>query len=255
MPDISKRRPKGRTDDHDGRPSLAELVYQQLSRAIGEGRYHPGERIRETVVSKEYDVSRTPVREALRRLQSEGRIVFEPQRGAVVAELDRQEVVEIYVLRQHLEGIAARFAAQHASDAEIAQLEDILERGRAVEGDMRELNQINWEFHNAIATAGHNRFLLRSFAAIADALALLRGAKYIPAGRAKTLHVEHARILDAIRARDPDEADGAAQDHVAHAFRNHLSTALDDHRARVGGARSDASGERLPTDVGDCSEQ
>ena len=99
----------------DTGPSLAENVYQSLARSIREGHYNPGDRIRETVVSKELGVSRTPVREALRRLQSERRVILEPQRGAIVAELDRHEVVELYQLRQQLEAVAARFAAQHAS--------------------------------------------------------------------------------------------------------------------------------------------
>ena len=133
-------------DKRKTNPSLGEYVYQELLRAIREGRYHPGERIRESVVARELDVSRTPVREALRRLQSDGRLTFEPQRGAVVAELDHQEVAELYALRQQLEGVAARFAAQHASEGEVHAMEFILERSREVTNDPRELNQINWSF-------------------------------------------------------------------------------------------------------------
>ena len=164
-------------------PSLGDYVYQELLRAIRLGKYHPGERIRESAVTKELNVSRTPVREAFRRLQSEGRLILEPQKGAVVAELDRQEVAELYELRQQLEGIAARFAAQHASDSEIDAMEFILESGRQASGDLRELNQINWELHHAIFDAAHNRFLTKMIASIADSMALLRGAKYIPEGR------------------------------------------------------------------------
>ncbi len=205
-------------------PSLAENVYQSLSAWIRDGVYNPGDRIRESVVSKELGVSRTPVREALRRLQSERRITMEPQRGAVVAELDRHEVVELYQLRQQLEGIAARFAAQHASSAEIAEMDRILAKSVAAADDPRVLNQINWEFHKTIYSAAHNRFLLRSIAAISDEMALLKGLKYIPEGRAAELHQEHLRILDAIRARDPDAADSAAQAHIEMSLRVHLRT-------------------------------
>ncbi len=207
-------------------PSLGEFVYQELLGAIREGKYHPGERIRESVVTRDLGVSRTPVREALRRLQSEGRLNFEPQRGVVVAELDRQEVSELYALRQQLEGIAARFAAQHASDTEISAMEFILEKGLQVSDDPRQLNQINWELHHAIYNSGHNRFLIQSFASISDAMALLRGVKYIPEGRPKKLYDEHKKIIDAIKNRDMDAADKAAQEHIKKSFQMHLETSF-----------------------------
>jgi DNA-binding GntR family transcriptional regulator len=213
-------------DIRDTTPSLGEYVYQQLLRALREGEFHPGERIREAEVSRRFDVSRTPVREALHRLQSEGRLKSEPQRGMVVAELDRQEVAELYALRQHLEAIAARFAAQHATEAEIEAMEYILEQAKHADDDIRELNQINWELHHAIYNAAHNRFLMQSFAAISDSMALLRGAKFIPENRPAELYEEHLSIIKAIKARDPDGADEAAQRHVRHAFRTHLESAF-----------------------------
>ncbi len=206
----------------DTSPSLAENVYQSLARSIREGQYNPGDRIRETVVSKELGVSRTPVREALRRLQSERRVILEPQRGAIVAELDRHEVVELYQLRQQLEAVAARFAAQHASNAEIAEMERILEQSVAAAGDPRRLNQINWQFHTTIYSAAHNRFLLRSIAAISDEIALLKGQKYLPPSRPPQLYQEHLRMLEAIRARDPEAAALAAHDHIEMSLQVHL---------------------------------
>lgn len=223
MPKSSHKATHGKRSDQSA-PSLAENVYQSLSAWIRDGVYNPGDRIRESVVSSELGVSRTPVREALRRLQSERRVTLEPQRGAVVAELDRHEVVELYQLRQQLEGIAARFAAQHASTAEIAEMDRILARSVAAADDRRGLNQINWEFHKAIYSAAHNRFFLRSIAAISDEMALLKGIKYIPEGRAAELYQEHLRILDAIRARDPEAADAAAQAHIEMSLRVHLQT-------------------------------
>ncbi len=205
-------------------PSLGEYVYQQLLKEIREGKYHPGERIRESVVSKDLEVSRTPVREAIRRLQSEGKLILEPQRGAVVAELDSQEVAELYVLRQQLEGVAARFAAQHASSSEVASMEYILEECYKAADDPREHNQLNWELHHAIYRAAHNRFLLKAFAALSDSMALLRGVRYIPEGRPQTLYEEHKRIIEAIKKQDPNAADQAAQAHIKNAFQVHLQS-------------------------------
>ncbi|NRA19657.1 MAG: GntR family transcriptional regulator [Oceanospirillaceae bacterium] len=213
-------------------PSLGEYVYQRLLKEIREGKYHPGERIRESVVSKELDVSRTPVREAIRRLQSEGKLILEPQRGAVVAELDSQEVAELYVLRQQLEGVAARFAAQHASKSEVASMEYILEECYKAADDPREHNQLNWELHHAIYRAAHNRFLLKAFAAISDSMALLRGVKYIPKGRPQELYKEHKRIIEAIKQQDPDAADQAAQAHIENAFKIHLQSDFERRSAK-----------------------
>ncbi len=217
---------KSSDEPRNATPSLGEYVYQELLRAIREGKYHPGERIRESVVTKELQVSRTPVREALRRLQSEGRLNFEPQRGAVVAELDSQEVAELYALRQQLEGVAARFAAQHASESEVAAMEFILGKCLEAKDNPREHNQLNWELHHTIYRSAHNRFLMKAFAAISDSMALLRGVKYIPEGRPQMLHEEHSRIIEEIKNRNPDAADQAAQAHIRNAFQTHLESAF-----------------------------
>lgn len=220
MPDTKKKLDENKS----AQPSLGEYVYQEVLQAIRDGRYHPGERIRESEFTKSLNVSRTPVREAFRRLQSEGRLTVEAQRGAVVAELNPQEVAELYALRQHLEGVAARFAAQHASDMEIANLEYILEKGKEASGDPRELNQINWELHHAIYNAAHNRFLIKAFESISDSMALLRGVKYIPEDRPNTLYEEHHRIIEEIKNRNPQAADKAAQEHIQQSFQIHLET-------------------------------
>lgn len=216
-------------DNRSERPSdqpLGEYVHQEVKRSILDGVYRAGERIRESDITAQLGVSRTPVREAFRRLQSEGLLKFEPQRGAVVADLNRQEVAELYAMRQFLEGFAARLAAQHATDSEIEAIEYILEQTKIVDDKIHEFNQINWELHHAIYAAAHNRFLIRSFEALSDSMSLLQGAKYIPPGRPDKLYEEHRQIVDAIKNRDPDAADAAAQNHVRRAFFVHLEVAF-----------------------------
>ncbi|MDA7947728.1 MAG: GntR family transcriptional regulator [Hyphomicrobiaceae bacterium] len=215
--------------DSSDRPldqSLGDYVHQELKRFILDGKYRAGERIRESDITSELKVSRTPVREAFRRLQSEGLLKFEAQRGVVVAELDRQEVAELYAMRQHMEGFAARCAAQHATESEIEAMEYILAQTKIFDDKIHQFNQINWELHYAIYTAAHNRFLIRAFEALSDSMSLLQGAKYIPAGRPTVLHEEHGRIVEAIKQRDPDAADKAAQHHVRNAFLVHLEVAF-----------------------------
>ncbi|MBW6419340.1 GntR family transcriptional regulator [Celeribacter sp. PS-C1] len=206
---------------------LAEQVYRHLLQDIRDGDYSPGERIKEAVVAKTLGLSRTPVREAIRRLQSEGRVIIEPQRGAVVAELDRLEISELYSLRKEIEGVAARFAAQHASDLEIEHLEAILENAHSKKTNLRSFNQKNWDLHQAIFYAAKNRYLLKIYDALKDDLAFMRGEKYIPEDRPDALYQEHKAIVDAIRARNPEGAEAAAKAHIDNSYRIHLRISFD----------------------------
>ncbi len=205
----------------------SELVYREIQNWINEGEFHPGERLRETVVCERLGVSRTPVREAIRRLQAEGRVIIEAQRGAVIAELQAQEMIELYTVRIELEGFAAGLAAQHASEAEINLMRTLLHHSGTLGGDPRALNENNWKLHRAIHVAAHNRFLLQTFDTLANSLALLRGVKYIPPGRQEILFLEHQKIVDAIEARDRDGARSAAEAHVRKSFEIHLLVSND----------------------------
>ena len=107
--------------------SRSEFVFASLRDAIWEGRFTRGERIPEEEIARSLGVSRTPVREALRRLQERGMLVVGAGRSLVVAELSKQQVLELYAMREILEGSAARFAAQHANEAEVDMLHRLLE--------------------------------------------------------------------------------------------------------------------------------
>src|SRR3954469_13140734 len=115
--------------------SRAEFVYESLRDAISDGRIAGGERVREEEVASTLGVSRTPVREALQRLQQRGLLVVGAGRGLMVARLSQQQVVELYAMRQILEGSAARFAALHATPAEIEILYQLQEQLKDSEGD------------------------------------------------------------------------------------------------------------------------
>jgi len=116
---LSKKKTRGEALPQASR---ADQVQQQILKSIRSGQYRPGDRIRETEVAKALGVSRTPVREALRRLESDGLLSFESWRGVVVSRLDRQQVSELYAMREVLEGAAARMAARHIDDAGIELL-------------------------------------------------------------------------------------------------------------------------------------
>jgi len=201
--------------------SRGELVHVKLRDAIRAGRFAPGQRVRETEVAKWLDVSRTPVREAFRRLQADGLLVFEPWRGVVVAELDQQQMIELYAMRKVLEGTAAGLAARHAADSQIAMLEDLVEQTDAVTAT-DELAELNRHFHQSIYAAAHNRYLLKALNALRDSMALLPSTTYALSERQGPAQDEHREILAAIKSRDAAKAETTARKHIDGAERARL---------------------------------
>ena len=123
--------------------SLGAFAYASLREAIRTGRLRPGSRVREKVIADWLEISRTPVREALRRLEADGLLAFEPHRGMVIAELDEPATLELYRMREVLEGAAAAFAARTASEAEIARLHGFLDTEATLLDDAPSLAELN----------------------------------------------------------------------------------------------------------------
>lgn len=197
--------------------SRAQQVYDELIAAFRSGKFRPGDRIRAEDVAQSLDVSRTPVREALSRLQERRLLEMTPS-GLAVAQLDRQGVLELYALREILEGAAARFAAQHASASDIYAMRRISASfAEAQATDAPRLAQLNRAFHNGLYEATHNRFLIDALMGLNDALMLLPSTTFAASGRRDTAAPEHEAILDAIEARDPDTAEECARTHIRHA--------------------------------------
>lgn len=196
------------------RTPRSEYVHEQIRESIQNGVYTPGERLTESELAERLGVSRTPVREALRRLESDGLLVFEPWRGVVVAEMDRQQVGELYTMREVLEGTAARLAAKHISEAEMGVLETLLAKETKQLKKPSELAKTNRHFHHAIYASAHNRYLMQTLSTLRNSLALLRGTTFSVPGRAKVAHREHKEIVTAILDRDGIGAEEAARAHI-----------------------------------------
>jgi len=205
--------------------SRAEFVYESLREAISDGRIGAGERVREEEVARNLGVSRTPVREALQRLQQRGLLVLGAGRGLVVAHLSQQQVIELYAMRQILEGSAARFAATHATPAEIAFLYQLQEQLRAAEGDPLLHANLNRQFHQAIYEAAHNRYLLQTLDTLLDSFALLRNTTFRIPHRQRNSDEERRRIIAAIERRDADLAEKEAREHILQAQRVRFESA------------------------------
>jgi DNA-binding GntR family transcriptional regulator len=202
--------------------SLSEEAYRRLKEAIRKGRLAPGTRVREVEIAERFGISRTPARDAIRRLESDGLISFVPHLGAVISRLDHQETMELYDLREILEGSSAGFAARHASPAEIEELEELVSAEPELADKPDQLADLNQLFHIAVYRAAHNRFLERALTGLRDSMALLGGTSLSVKGRLEAAHAEHATIVSAIAARDVEKAERAARDHVRNAQRARL---------------------------------
>jgi len=221
--------PAGGDADEAGRTnpeSRGEWTYQQLREAIQAGELKPGERIREIEMAKRLEVSRTPVREALRRLEADGLLTFVPYRGMVIAELDHQAVMELYQMREVLEGTAAGLAARHASEAEITLLRDLIAADPG-DGDPKALAKHNRQFHGSLYRSAHNRYLLKTLNVLSDAMALLGMTTLSLTGRSATARQEHQDIVDAVEARDQERAETTARYHIREAQRARLRLMFD----------------------------
>ena len=202
--------------------SRSELVYMELRDAIEKGELKPGERVMEVEIAAWLKVSRTPVRDALRRLETESVLVLEPRNGLVVASLDRQAMLELYAMREVLEGTAARLCARHASDFERMELEELVKREEKLRGNFEALARHNRLFHEAVHRGAHNRYLEKSLSAVNDSMWLLGKSQMLLPHRAKTAESEHRVLAAAILKRDPDAAEEAARRHVRAAQRERL---------------------------------
>lgn len=220
--------------EEDADLSRAERVYRHLRDGIRAGLYRPGQRLREVEIAAALSTSRTPVREAIRRLEADRLVEDAPGGGLAVTRLDQARVHELYMFRMAIEGMAAEMAALHASELDLADMADTLERMRMAAEDAAQAAMLNRLFHEAIYRAGRNSFLSHAIAAMADIMALLPGTTYTLPGRAAEVISEHERVLSAIAARDPERAARAMREHIRNASQ---------FRLRVTAAQGLASGQ------------
>ena len=202
--------------------SRGEAAYLQLKDAIQAGSLAPGTRVREVEIAERFGISRTPAREAIRRLESKGLISFVPHQGAVISSLDHQQTMELYDLREILEGSAAAFAARHASAAEIEELAELVASEPPFADAPERLAELNRVFHGSLYRAAHNRFLERALLGLRDSMALLGGTSLQIAGRYETAHAEHEAMIEALGARDVARAEATARTHIRNAQRARL---------------------------------
>lgn len=205
--------------------TLAERVFERLQDDIVLGVYQPGARLGEAELASRYGVSRGPLREAIRRLESRRLLQREPHVGARVASLSLTELVEIYRVREAMEGMAARLAAEKMTDEEIEGLHDLLAQHEDQQ-DLREdtayfQREGDLDFHYRIIQGSHNQTLGELL--IGELYHLVRMYRYqfsTLANRPKKALGEHRRIVEAIEARDGELAEFLMRRHISRAREN-----------------------------------
>ncbi|MGY6704421.1 GntR family transcriptional regulator [Roseinatronobacter sp.] len=196
-------------------------AYDRLLEDIRLGVLLPGARLREVELAARLGISRTPVREALRRLEADGLVEHLPRQGASLRRLGYAEVMELYEMRAVLEGTAARLAARAASDLELLELSEINTAMTA--SDLpSEVARLNRQFHTSLINAAKNRYLQGAIGAMARTLLILGQSTLFDPARSKSAAQEHDTLLGALHARDGLKAEQVMRAHIEAAHRIRL---------------------------------
>lgn len=207
------------TDARAGQKDAYELILE----AIDSGVYRPGDRLVESELAERFGVSRTPIREALQRLETQSMLTRDG-RSLIVASLDHNQMADLYVVRTELEGLAARLAARHATSEEVRVLRDMVEADRALIGKPEAMARANRRFHKQIHLASHNNYLVQQLDLVHRSMALLATTSLAVEGRGEEAIKEHDRIVTAIEAGDGAAAAKALSKHISQAFVTRLKT-------------------------------
>jgi DNA-binding GntR family transcriptional regulator len=193
-----------------------------LRKYILNGTLAPSSRLVELQLAGQFEVSRTPVREALKRLAAEGLVALDPSRGMIVREVDRSEAEEIYMIREVLEGLAARLAAQRITPEMIAKLRVLAElmQEAADEHRWEAVVQMNISFHKTLYGAAGSEQLASIARSLDETVRRFSTMAFTVPERVTEVTREHVNIIRALEDGDPDRAEAAARQHVLRARQN-----------------------------------
>ncbi len=211
--------------------AMKDDAYSLILAAIEAGTYRPGDRLVESELAERFGVSRTPVREALQRLETQAMLVRDG-RSLIVASLDHNQLAELYVVRAELEALAARLAARHATPEEVRVLAQMVEEDQQAVGDPKALARANKRFHRQIHLASHNRYLVQQLDLVHRTMALMARSSLAAEGRGEAALDEHRRIVESIATGDADAADQALRRHISMAWETRLKLEADRDLAR-----------------------
>lgn len=198
---------------------LREVVYETLREAIRSGVLTSGERLMEIQVAEELGVSRTPVREAIRRLEAEGLVVMIPRRGTYVSDMSLRDISDVFEIREALEVLAASLAAERITDMEIEEFERMMVEFDEVvnKNNVDGLVELDIRFHTKLYEASRNVRLIAILNNLREQTTRFRMTSMSVPGRMQDTLDEHRAIIEALGRRDPEEASKVTQHHLAQA--------------------------------------
>lgn len=200
-------------------------VYERLRQAILKNQLKPGNRLIERKIAEQLEVSRTPVREAIRMLEREGLVYHIPRSGVVVAQVSDKEVLEVYRIRAVLEGLAARMAAEKITPEQLQHLVRLLKQVEqsAADNNLDDLEQVHREFNDLIYRATGSPRLYGMINSLVDFINRFALVGYCHPGRIDEATREHRQLVEAIKLRDGDLAERIARDHIENSRRAYFA--------------------------------
>ena len=201
---------------HQSNLSLGNQAYQELKRIILEHRIPPGGKLNEGELASALGISRTPVREAINRLEKEGLVEIFPQRGAFVVQFSEKDVFELFLIRENLEGLGAYLAAGKMNDKSLAKLESFIQGFEEPfnEKDVQRYAREDFKFHQTVVMLSGARRLINLVSTLHDHIRIFRLTTIGLSGRMKTSLAEHRNLIEAFRKKDAEEAERRMREHI-----------------------------------------
>lgn len=196
--------------------SLGNQAYQELKNIILERQIPPGGKLNEGELAAALGISRTPVREAINRLEKEGLVEIFPQRGAFVVQFSEKDICELFLIRENLEGLAAYLAAGEMDDKNLAKLESFIQGFKEPfsEKDVKRYAREDFKFHQTIVLLSGARRLINLVSTLHDYIRIFRLTTVGLSARMKTSLEEHQRLIEAFRKKDAGEAERRMREHI-----------------------------------------
>ncbi|MGI6678136.1 MAG: GntR family transcriptional regulator [Dehalobacterium sp.] len=198
---------------------LRDIVFETIREAIISGYFRPGERLMEVQLAEEMGVSRTPVREAIRKLELEGFLEIVPRKGAYVAGISLKDISDVFEIRASMESLAAGLAAQRITEDELNSLKEMLAsfEASADHSDLKDIVHTDSDFHDIIYKASRNERLIPIINNLREQIQRYRATSLASPGRIKITVEEHRKMVQAISERNVDLAQNLASAHIKNA--------------------------------------
>ncbi len=202
--------------------SLHGKVFVKLENDILNGKYMPGESLKEAKIASELKVSRTPVRESIRQLELEGLVAYIPNKGVIVKGLSLEDIRDIFDIRMKIEGLAAKRAAANITPDQLKELKEVVEFEEfyTQKGDAEQILKLDTKFHEIIFRASGSRLLDRTLTSFHHYIQRARNLSLKDNERAKKALIEHMAIMEAIRLGDKEKAEALMSEHIFNASEN-----------------------------------